>query len=233
MTLLHVIFYFSNYVCTLLLQPIVVKCDHVLKKCKHFHCCRSLNNNFFSSFKNLVVVFTVTLPPAVAIHSLVPTHFTNITLSQQLSTITPISFWPQLHVGGSNRVNLERELCVLNYAHWCWTLEFGRKCEENCQLIYYKKGHRKLIEAIDSGKYASKWPNPRGRKKKFFCSSKHYHELLSRVWPVNTTGIKIRLGSQATGKAFINIFSLKKGLRTFLLLGIEWSDFKNVANCFN
>ena len=90
--IMNCILNFSNYVCTLLLQPIVVKCDHVLKKCKHFHCCRSLNNNFFSSFKNLVVVFTVTLPPAVAIHSLIPTHFTNITLSQQLSTITPISF---------------------------------------------------------------------------------------------------------------------------------------------
>ena len=29
-------------------------------------------------------------------------------------------------------------------------------------LFTTKKGHRKLIEAIDSGKYASKWPNRRG-----------------------------------------------------------------------
>ena len=36
MTLLLVIFYFSDYVCTLLLQTIVVKCDYVPKKCKHF-----------------------------------------------------------------------------------------------------------------------------------------------------------------------------------------------------
>ena len=32
MTLLLVIFYFSDYVCTLLLQTIVVKCDYVPKK---------------------------------------------------------------------------------------------------------------------------------------------------------------------------------------------------------
>ena len=36
MTLLLVIFYFSDYVCTLQLQTIVVKCDYVPKKCKHF-----------------------------------------------------------------------------------------------------------------------------------------------------------------------------------------------------
>ena len=47
MTLLLVIFYFSDYVCTLLLQTIVVKCDYVPKKCKHFYSCSSLNNKFF------------------------------------------------------------------------------------------------------------------------------------------------------------------------------------------
>ena len=56
-----------------------------------------------------------------------------------------------------------------------------------------------------------------------------YGKLVSCVWPVNTTGNTSWL--QATsGKACINIFLFKKGLWTFFLLSIEWSDFKNVAN---
>ena len=47
MTLLLVIFYFSDYVCTSLLQTIVFKCGYVPKKCKHFYTCSSPNNKCF------------------------------------------------------------------------------------------------------------------------------------------------------------------------------------------
>ena len=47
MTLLLVIFYFRDYVCTLLLQTIVVKCDYVPKECKQFYSCSSPNHKFF------------------------------------------------------------------------------------------------------------------------------------------------------------------------------------------
>ena len=75
--LLLVIFYFSDYVCTLLLQTIVVKCDYVPKKCKHVYSCSSPNNKFSSNYQHLVVVFTAALSPTIAIHSLLLTHFTN------------------------------------------------------------------------------------------------------------------------------------------------------------
>ena len=41
-----------------------------------------------------------------------------------------------------------------------------------------------------------------------------------------STRPEIRLSSQATPKAYIKIFSSQKGLCTFFLLGIEWSDSK-------
>ena len=79
MTLLLVIFYFSHYVCTLLLQTIVVKCDYVPKKVQTVVSSNSSlpNNKFFSNYQHLVVVFTAALSPSTAIHTLLLTHFTN------------------------------------------------------------------------------------------------------------------------------------------------------------
>ena len=42
------------------------------KKVKHFYSCRSPNNNFFSNYQHLVVVFTVALSPSMALPS---THY--------------------------------------------------------------------------------------------------------------------------------------------------------------
>ena len=76
--LLLVIFYFSDYVCTLLLQTIVFKCDYVPKKnANTFIAVVHLTINFFSNYQHLVVVFTAALSPSIAIHSLLLTHFTN------------------------------------------------------------------------------------------------------------------------------------------------------------
>ena len=86
MTLLLVIFYFSDYVCTLLLQTIVVKCDYVPKKCKHFYSCSSPNNNFFSNYQHLVVVFTAALSPSIAIHSLNYWHISQIIIITLLTS---------------------------------------------------------------------------------------------------------------------------------------------------
>ena len=78
MTLLLVIFYFSHYVCTLLLQTIVVKCDYVPKKVQALlYSCSLPNNKFFSNYQHLVVVFTAALSPSTAIQTLLLTHFTN------------------------------------------------------------------------------------------------------------------------------------------------------------
>ena len=78
MTLLLVIFYFSDYVCTLLLQTIVVKCDYVLKKSANtFIAVVHPTINFFSNYQHLVVVFTAALSPTTAIHSLLLTRSTN------------------------------------------------------------------------------------------------------------------------------------------------------------
>ena len=78
MTLLLVIFYFSDYVCTLLLQTIVVKCDYVPKTGQTLYkAVVHMTINLFSNYKNLVVIFTAALSPTIAIHSLLLTHFTN------------------------------------------------------------------------------------------------------------------------------------------------------------
>ena len=78
MTLLLVIFYFSDYVCTLLLKTIVVKCDYVPKKSANtFVAVADLANIFFSNYQHLAVVFAAALSPTIAIHSLLLTHFTN------------------------------------------------------------------------------------------------------------------------------------------------------------
>ena len=98
MTLLLVVFDFSDYVCTLLLQTIVVKCDYVLKKSANtFIAVVHLTIIFFSNYQRLVVVFTAALSPTIAIHSLLLTHSKRVSqmqlhISRQLSTITPISF---------------------------------------------------------------------------------------------------------------------------------------------
>ena len=72
------LFYFSDYVCTLLLQTIVVKCDYVPKKSVDtFITVVRLTINFISIYQHLVVVLTAALSPSIVIVSLLLTHFTN------------------------------------------------------------------------------------------------------------------------------------------------------------
>ena len=51
-----------------------------------------------ANYQHLVVVYTAALSPTIAIHPLLLTHFTikqmQLHINQQLSTITPNSFWP-------------------------------------------------------------------------------------------------------------------------------------------
>ena len=81
MTLLLVIFYFSDYVCTSLLQTIAVKRNYVPKNVHTFIAVVHLTINFFSSYQHLVVVFTAALSPSIAIHSLL------LTISQIIITL--------------------------------------------------------------------------------------------------------------------------------------------------
>ena len=54
-------FYFSDYVCTLLLQTILVKVWLCTKTRANTHCCRSLNN-----YQHWLIVFTAALPPTIS-----------------------------------------------------------------------------------------------------------------------------------------------------------------------
>ena len=74
MSLLHVIsglvyMHVSDYVCTLLLQTIlVVKCDYMYNnKCKHSLAVVYLTINIlFSNYQHLLVIFTAVLSPTIS-----------------------------------------------------------------------------------------------------------------------------------------------------------------------
>ena len=48
-------------------SQLVVKCDYVLQQMQTLSCCNSLNNKyFFSNYQHLLVIFTAALSPTIS-----------------------------------------------------------------------------------------------------------------------------------------------------------------------